>query len=445
MDATPNLGLPRLAAAQSQKHVTLNEGLDLIDALVQLIVVDRDQIEPPPAPMEGERRLVAAGATGSWAGRDGQIAIFTGGGWRFVEPQDGWTAFIASEGRLAVRVNADWAAVAAGPELQNLARLGVGTTADATNPLSARVGKALISAVPPAEGGDGDLRVTFNKSAAEDVLSLLFQSNWSGRAEIGLVGTDDLSIRVSPDGASWLDAISVNRANGLATLGGVIPTRDGVLNSLPDSGRFIGAGNNQYGSGLAWSAPGYLSAPPGGTLSAFAKFIYNNTDYGGTAGTLDPEVRALIDKIRPASDRRYGAEWWVAEIDQRTSGAMSETLTVNGTLYGLAWSNLSSPLHRRFTTGLYLKVKTGSAYVRAPAAGLWIDGVASPSTELFPASGWKHLLWHGTPNGSGYSYKAWDVLTPLGAEVWTAMMSYTPGWALLDPSVGVVPNEKNFG
>ena len=66
----------------------------------------------------------------------------------------------------------------------------------------------------PGEGGDGDLRFTFNKSSASDVLSLLFQSGWSGRAEIGLIGDDDLRLKVSPDGATWVDALSVDADTG---------------------------------------------------------------------------------------------------------------------------------------------------------------------------------------------------------------------------------------
>ncbi len=39
-DVTPCLGLPLLAAAQSQKHVTHNEALTTLDALAQLAVAE---------------------------------------------------------------------------------------------------------------------------------------------------------------------------------------------------------------------------------------------------------------------------------------------------------------------------------------------------------------------------------------------------------------------
>ncbi|MCJ2115070.1 DUF2793 domain-containing protein, partial [Methylobacterium sp. J-001] len=39
-DATPRLGLTLIAASQAQKHVTHNEALGLLDALVQLACLD---------------------------------------------------------------------------------------------------------------------------------------------------------------------------------------------------------------------------------------------------------------------------------------------------------------------------------------------------------------------------------------------------------------------
>jgi Protein of unknown function (DUF2793) len=47
MDATSNLHLPFIVAAQAQKHVTHNEALRALDAVVQLAVLDRDLAAPP--------------------------------------------------------------------------------------------------------------------------------------------------------------------------------------------------------------------------------------------------------------------------------------------------------------------------------------------------------------------------------------------------------------
>ncbi len=41
MSQTPNLALPYIQAAQAQKHVTHNEAIRALDAIVQLGVLDR--------------------------------------------------------------------------------------------------------------------------------------------------------------------------------------------------------------------------------------------------------------------------------------------------------------------------------------------------------------------------------------------------------------------
>jgi len=65
MSESPNLNLPYLLAAQAQKHVTHNEALDRLDAIVQLSVLQSDLSTPPALPEVGERYIVAAGAVGA--------------------------------------------------------------------------------------------------------------------------------------------------------------------------------------------------------------------------------------------------------------------------------------------------------------------------------------------------------------------------------------------
>lgn len=107
MPDTANLGLPLIEPAQAQKHVTANEAFTRLDALVQLSLVSIDTATPPGAPSEGEAYGVAAGATGAWAGQDGQVAIFANGGWVFLAPRVGWQGWSGAAG---TRVQFDGAA-----------------------------------------------------------------------------------------------------------------------------------------------------------------------------------------------------------------------------------------------------------------------------------------------------------------------------------------------
>ena len=218
-DATTHLSLPFIAAAQAQKHVTHNEALRLLDVLVQLAVLDRDLAAPPGSPHEGDSYVVATGGSGGWSGKDGQIAAWLDGGWTFLQPHAGWLAFALDEAALIFFDGAAWTAFSGLPsELQNLTLLGLGTTADSANPFSAKLNKALWTAKYAAEGGDGDLRYTLNKETTSDVASLLLQTGWSGRAEIGLIGEDDVLIKTSADGTTWVEALRLDGTTGGAVL-----------------------------------------------------------------------------------------------------------------------------------------------------------------------------------------------------------------------------------
>lgn len=123
MSETPNLSLPLVAAAQAQKHVTVNEALLLLDALASLRLESVLETAPPGSPADGDRYAVPAGASGAWSGHAGEIAVRIGGGWVFRAPTLGQVGYVADEARLAVfRPGLGWAsALAASPNGASLA------------------------------------------------------------------------------------------------------------------------------------------------------------------------------------------------------------------------------------------------------------------------------------------------------------------------------------
>lgn len=215
MSETPNLKLPYLQAAQAQKHLTHNEALQALDALVQMTVLDRNLSTPPASPIDGVRYIVGASASGAWSGHDGAIAAWQDNAWAFFTPQPGWRAYIVDEDGLAVWDGSQWRNLSASVNPAPL--VGVNTTADAVNKLAAKSDVILFSHddVTP---GSGEIRTILNKSSAARTASFLFQTGYSGRAEIGLAGSDDLHLKVSADGTNWLTALTVNRSTAVVTL-----------------------------------------------------------------------------------------------------------------------------------------------------------------------------------------------------------------------------------
>ncbi len=93
MSDTTHLALPYLEAAQAQKHVTMNEALRRLDAVVQLAVKSRVLATPPGSPAEGDRYIVAADATDAWADAENVVAVWSDGAWIMLTPVTGWRAF----------------------------------------------------------------------------------------------------------------------------------------------------------------------------------------------------------------------------------------------------------------------------------------------------------------------------------------------------------------
>ena len=297
MDTSSNLNLPYIAAAQAQKHVTHNEAVRALDAIVQLMVLDKDLSSPPGSPTDGARYVVAASPTGAWAGQAGKIAAYQDAAWAFYAPREGWLAWVGDEDKLYVWNGSAWAEFAGGggglanvvedasPELggdldANSHSIGfdggTGITDDAGNEQivfhktasavnQVGVTNAAAGSAPQiaAEGGDTNIDLTLagkgtghpkaalfgvnatadtttrfavaaaaslfnhagaghqhkiNKNAAGDTASLLFQTGFSGRAEMGTTGDDNFHFKVSADGSAWNEAIVVDRSTGRVSL-----------------------------------------------------------------------------------------------------------------------------------------------------------------------------------------------------------------------------------
>lgn len=213
MSNSVNLGLPYIEAAQAQKHVTHNEALRDLDALVQLSVLDRDLTAPPGSPLDGERYITGSSSTGEWSGKDEQIAAWVDGAWSFHMQNEGWLAWVEDEDVLLVWDGTAWNLVASsgGGSVNPVSLVGINATADTTNRLSVSSPAVLLN-----HAGNGH-QVKINKNLATDTGSVLFQTGFSGRAEMGLTGDDDYHFKVSSDGAVWNEAIIITRSTGEVT------------------------------------------------------------------------------------------------------------------------------------------------------------------------------------------------------------------------------------
>ncbi len=244
-DLSPILSLPYIMPSQAQKHVTHNEAIRLLDLMVQMTVADRTRSMPPDAPAIGARHIVGSSPAGDWAGQAGRIALREENAWAFFAPQEGWRAQVLAEGRDVVFDGTAWIAPTDRP--LRVPQLGVNAASDAVNRLAVSAAATLLT----HEGAGHQVKI--NKFSAADTASLLYQTNWSGRAEIGLAGGDDLTVKVSADGSTFVEALQVAADTGAVRLsvGALVPDGTAALPGIrfsadPDTG-VRRAGTNQIG------------------------------------------------------------------------------------------------------------------------------------------------------------------------------------------------------
>lgn len=119
---TPKLQMPELVVGQAGKELTHNQALAILDQLAQAVVVDKDLTAPPGSPVNGSMYIVAASATGAWAGQSGKLAYWltTVAAWTFITPADGWFAWVTDEAVRYERKAGAWVVVSTGATCENI-------------------------------------------------------------------------------------------------------------------------------------------------------------------------------------------------------------------------------------------------------------------------------------------------------------------------------------
>jgi len=282
-DVTTRLKLPYLQAAQAQKHVTHNEALERLDLLVHLTVGAFDATTPPVSPLEGEVWAIGVSPVGDWAGHAGEVAAWSNGGWLFFEPQNGWLAALATE--LRIWTGSSWDPIDMGA-LQNLPGVGINTASDLTNRLAVASDATLLT-----HAGAGH-QLKLNKATAGETASLLFQTGWSGRAEMGTSGSDDFALKVSADGSTWQTAVSVAAGSSqvvvpldLSVTGQISGTAVTQTATDQTAGRLLKTGDFGLGAAIALGAGDDLDA-------LTASGLYYNPASGNTTGNHYPVAAA---------------------------------------------------------------------------------------------------------------------------------------------------------
>lgn len=342
------LDLPYIQPSQAQKHVTHNEAIRTLDVLVQTVVADVDRSAPPSDPVPGQSHIVAAPASEAWAGQEASIATFDGSIWAFTAPKPGWSAQVLAQGARAVFDGTGWvldAGGATGPGAPQT--LGINASADTTNRLAVSAPATLLN----HEGAGHQLKL--NKAASGETASLVFQTGFSGRAEMGTTGSDGFSVRVSEDGTTWATGLTMDPATGVARL------PSGVVLEGPVSGQAVQQSADDTTPGRLMRADYGFS--PGNLLGPVAMA-------GGvpTGGVIERGTTANGDYIRLAdgtqicqstldlsfqSGRRLTANWtYPAAFDTAQNLYLAGMINVSSFTSNVSGPAIDEVLDIRFGT-----------------------------------------------------------------------------------------------
>lgn len=279
---------------------------------------------------------------GSW--NVGDTIIFDGIAWDKIDglanevvSVAGLTGTVSASGlktALAISAN-DVSGIPAslsGQNLDNIARLGIGTT-DTGNAFSCKGPSALFA-------NAGDCRVTMSKGAVGNTAAFNFQDNYSTRVQFGLLGNDNFTISTSADGSTFSNAI-------VATAAGAV--------SFPNTSGFTG----DSGSG---GSVGLVPAPTSGSAAA-GKFLKADGTWA-----VPPAASGMSNPMTTVGDIIVGGASGVAS----RLGVGSQGQILMAASGAPAWMNASSlTLTASQISGLAAVATSGaySALSGAPTLG----------------------------------------------------------------------------
>lgn len=203
MTATSNLAITLVDQSQSQKEVTVNDAIKLLDSILNTGANDKDLTAPPGSPAAGDVYIVASGATGAWAGKDNQVAWYDSG-WRFLVPKEGLTLWVKDEDKLYSHNGTAWVSTIEALSTPQFSRIGLGTAPHATHIINLFGPSALIN-------GSAGFFLQMNKATSGQNLELIFQQNFTTFAELGLLGDNEFTLKVS-DGTNFYIAWKIRNS-----------------------------------------------------------------------------------------------------------------------------------------------------------------------------------------------------------------------------------------
>lgn len=109
----PNLGIyTGYVTAESGWTAEFNANMYKLAFFAKPAVINRTLTVAPTTPANGDSYIIAAGATGTWAGKDKSIAVWRTplSMWEYYAPSSGMQVVVLSESKMTTYLSAAWSA-----------------------------------------------------------------------------------------------------------------------------------------------------------------------------------------------------------------------------------------------------------------------------------------------------------------------------------------------
>ncbi len=263
------------------------------------------------------------------------------------------------------------------------AQLGIGISSP-THALQVSGNSALFSS-------SGDVRVLISKNSTANIGSLLFQTNFSGRAELGLLaGSDNFSLRVSPDGSSWTDALTVDRTTAFVGIGTTSPSHRLHVVATADPLRLQGLqSDNTLDQVLVVNSAGVVKTRSASTLLAAS--AWSLTGNSGTnpsthfLGTTDNQPLVIRTnntermRITASGNVGIGTSNPAARLDVEGNATATNLLLVSNDVDATKDSTLVFSSNGRL--GIGTTSPSNALHVVATSNPLRLQGLQSDNTQ----------------------------------------------------------------
>lgn len=210
---------------------------------------------------------------------------------------------------------------------KNFDKLGINGAADDSNKFLINSDFSLFNHI-----GNGH-QLKINKNSTPNISSILFQSNLINKAEIGLINSDDFTLRIH-NGSDWINSIVINNSTGACVINNFNISQTPANNTIVVSNTLGKINDNWIDNTIARSSITITAGnglTGGGNLTS--SFSINMGTPSAITGTSTNNVTATSHSHKLESSAIYEYSVNASSTTQAALRYSGQTQT-NGCLYG---------------------------------------------------------------------------------------------------------------